>query len=438
MLTEDTFGLTQLSVPSFQDSARQSTESLPSLKSPRTQVQDRLRQTQSLVKLSFDALYTTRRHQLLPKAMELERSASVQDQLRVLETHVVGKIKAYNVLQSRRSNKEALLSHLNRELEGVKTGLPDLSPATSALQTLERKHQYAQRQFQRELDYTDVLRHKIVCLSRDIFKRQQPIYGLRKDLQQVKLRLHEGEADSLRISLESQSLWTTIHRTQEELRSQTDFHKLRLQDKFAHYRKRAEFVEFCERQQQQKDLETLIHQQEREVRQMGVAQRRAEALEAMVEASKVQLDQLQAYERQGETLARAASAGNLQAVLLYWQYLQDFADLLQVTVQQDSSKIEDLTAQLLFLRKELVDTTLGLNSEDTMSKTQLVALDRQLELKEKDIAGGMDRLSQRDSTIATARSRLEGLWRRLGEAEKEMSLSELMAHLEQRIAAMLD
>jgi len=442
MLTEETFGLTQLTVPSYsrQDSARQSSESLPSLKSPRTQVQDRLRQTQSLVKLSFDALYTTRRHQLLPKAMELERSASVQDQLRTLETHVVAKIKAYNVLQSRRSNKETLLSHLSKELEGLRNGLPDLSPATTALQDLDRKHQYAQRQFQREQDYTDVLHHKIVSLSRDIFKRQQPLYGLRKDLQQVKLRLHEGEADSLRVSLESQSLWTTIHRAQEELRIQADFHKVRLQDKVTHFRKRAEFVEFCERQQQQKALETLIHQQEREVRQMGAAQRRAEALEAMVEASKAHLDQLQAYEKQGETLARAASAGNLQAVLLYWQYLQDFADLLQVRVQQDSSRIEDLTAQLLFLRKELVNNTLGLNpnSDDSVSKAQLDALDQQLELKDKDITAGVAKLSQRDRTIASVRSRLEGLWKHLGETEKEVTLSELLADLERRIAVMLD
>ena len=160
----------------------------------------------------------------------------------------------------------------------------------------------------------------------------------------------------------------------------------------------------------------------------------------MVEASKAHLDQLQAYEKQGETLARAASAGNLQAVLLYWQYLQDFADLLQVRVQQDSSRIEDLTAQLLFLRKELVNNTLGLNpnSDDSVSNAQLDALDQQLELKDKDITAGVAKLSQRDRTIASVRSRLEGLWKHLGETEKEVTLSELLADLERRIAVMLD
>lgn len=435
MLAEETFLLTQLSAPSFsrQDSARQSSESLPSLKSPRTQVQDRLRDTQSLVKRSFDALYTTRRHQLLPKAMELERSASVQDQLRTLETHVVGKIKAYNALQSRRNSKEAMLGHLNRELEGLRSGVPDLSPATSAMEDVERKHQYAQRQFQRELDYTEVLEHKIVCLSRDIFKRQQPIYGLRKDLQQVKLRLHEGEADSLRISLESQSLWTTIHRKQEELHSQTDFHSHRLQDKVAYYRKRAEFVEFCERQQQQKELETLIHQREREMRQLTAAMAKSADLEEMAEASKAHLDKLHAYERQGETLARAASAGNLQAVLLYWHYLQDFAQLLQAIVLQNTSRIEDLRAKLLLLRTELVETTLGLNSENPVSKSQLFALDKRLESKEKDIAEKLARLTQREQSVAAVRSRLEYLWSCAGGQEKEMTVTELMECVEQQL-----
>lgn len=440
-MLDDMFSLTQ--VPSryqsfsLQDTPREVTRSLPSLKSPKSIVQNRLDKAQNSIKRNFDALYTVRREKLLPKAMEIERSSSVQDQLRTLETHVVAQTKVFNDLQNRRKAKETLLLHLQNELKGLLSNVPDLSPFYSSLEGVERQHQYAQHQLYKEFDYKEVLQHMLAMLSKELFQRQQPIYGLRKELQQLKIRLHEGETDALRVSLESQSLWTSIHRKKAELVTQTDFHQLKLQDKIAHFRKRAEFVEFYDRQVLQKDLESQINRNNREIRALYKEKWKAEKREERVGEFKKQQDALHEYERQAEVLIRAASTGNVQAVLTYWAYLQDYRDLLQTKVQQESSRSEELRQEVGLLRQELTETVLGFNSEPVLSKVELSGLERQLGTKEKDVSTGQSQLQHWDEMVASVYSRLEALCSHLGGSDREMSVTELLGSVEELLVARL-
>lgn len=456
-MLEDTFGLTQInersrfmlpSLPSQQSFSLQKSLSqnrLSDSSTPRVQkssstmlkVSDKLRDVQVDVKRSFDALYTTRRAQLLPKAMELERSDSVQDQMRTLENHVVALLKAYNELMNKRRSREALLETLRKELDRIANRDPDLTPAKTAAEDVKRRYEFALRQIDHETDYTEILDHMITDMQKNINKKAQPIYSLRRDLQQMKLRFHESEVDFLRVSLESRSLWNQIKRTEEEVRQQVEHHGHRMQEKVTHYRRRVEFVEFVQRQGDQKELEEQIRENERDTRRMEASKRLTERVEQMLESSKSHLEALQLYEKNSEVLSRAAHTGSIQQVIEYWQYLQDFRESLNARVEAGAERVEQLRTDVRFLTEERTSVRLDLSSDVTISPDELSDLRSLLDAKEKEVSKLMNKLRVWEQAVANIRGRLEGIWDKIAKEPAEMTLAELMRKVEDELVAKL-
>jgi len=454
-MSDETFRLTQLAdrsrftlpslnSPAFslrrsENSAEPSevgTSKLRKSSSTFARVSDKLGQVQLEVKRSFETLYTSRRNKLLPKAMELERSESVKDQLKALETHVVSLLKTYNELQNQRRAKEGLVSSLSKELENVLGREPDLTPVKSTALDVQRRYEIAMRQFERETDYEEMLDHMIVDRSKAISARVQPIYSLRKELQQLKLRFHESEVDYLRVSLDSRSQWNTIKRKEESLAQQKAHNKQRISDKMLHFRRRVEFVEFVTRQDGQKSLESQIQENEKDEGRMQRAKANAERIEHMLEDSKTQLDALHEYERHSEKLARAAHTGNIQQVIDYWAYLQDFESSLSKRAEACTSRISELRTQFKALSEERTSVRLSLDSDSPVTETELRKLQAVLERKEKDLEERVTKVGSRQLAIwrqatASVRGRLEGIWMMLGETIEEMSLMELLGRMEQ-------
>ena len=404
-MSEETFSLTQLAsrsrftLPSLnsppyshrrsENSAEPSeTGTAPKLRkssSTFARVSDKLNSVQLEVKRSFETLYTTRRNKLLPKAMELERSDSVKDQFQALESHVVGLLKTYNELQNQRRAKEVLVSSLSKELENVLNRDPDLTPIKTTAEDVNRRYEIAFRRIEKEIDYTEILDHMIVDRGKAISTRVQPIYGLRKELQQLKLRFHESEVDYLRVLMESKSLWNSIKRKEEAFEHQKAHNQQRINDKVLHFRRRAEFVEFVTRQDEQKSIETQIQSNEKDEQRMEHAKATAEHIEHMIEDSKTQLDALHEYERHSEKLARAAHTGNMQQVIDYWEYLQRFESSLSKRAEICTARIAELREQFKTLNEERTNVRLSLSPGNTVTETELRKLKGALEQKEKDL-----------------------------------------------------
>ena len=355
-------------------------------------VSDKLSAVQQDVKRSFDNLYSTQRIKLLPKAMELERSDSVKDQLRSLETYVVSLLKSFNELQNQRRAKEVMLTNLSKELENVLDREPDLTPIKTTAEEVNRRYEFTQRQIEREEDYTEVLDHVILERSRSISSKVQPIYSLRRELQQFKLRFHESEVDYLRVSLEAKSTWNMIKRNEEALNQQKNHNGLRIQEKILHFRRRAEFVELVQRQDGQKALEAQIKDNERDTRRMEKAKSESEGIEQMLDASKTHLEALREYERQSDKLSRAAHTGSIQQVIDYWQYLQSFQVSLTGRVESGTARIAELREEFKTLCEERTTMRLSLGPIDSVSPEELTKLREMLAFKEKEIADRMNKV----------------------------------------------
>ena len=401
-------------------------------------VSDKLNTVQVDVKRSFDQLYTSRRNKLLPKAMELERSESVKDQLRALETHVVSLLKSYNELQNQRRAKEALLKSQKKELENVLGREPDLTPIKATAEDVERRYMLALHQIDRESDYSEMLDHMIVDRGKSISARVQPIYGLRKELQQLKIRFHENEVDYLRVALESQSMWNTIKKKEEELAQQKIRNEHRINEKIMYFRRRTEFVEFVSRQDGQKVLEAQISENQRDTQRMEAAKSKAENIEQMLEDSKTQIDALHELERHSEKLSRAAHTGSIQQVIDYWTYLQQSEDNMSKRAEACIARIGELKAQVKVLLEERTSVQLRLDAGVGVSESELRKLQGVLEKKEKDLEERMAKVICRQlgiwtQTTARIRGRLEGILMLLGEPLEDFSLIDLLGKVEEKL-----
>ena len=353
--------------------------------SVRLKVQEKLVKVQEEVRSSFNLLYTSDRSQLLPKAMELERCESVKDQLRALETRAATLLKAYNSLQNKRREKDLLLAHLLHEQESIRPPYLTEEQASTATAEIDRKYAETLSLIDRETDYTSVLDHMIAENAKAITRKVQPIYHLRKELQQVKIRFHENEVDCLRISLDQKSIKNSIRRSEELLDTQKSHHGHKVEEKMLEFRRRKEFEEFVERQKGQKQLEELITDNEVATRRMEEARRAVQSAEEFVAASKSRLEMLSEYERETEKLSKAAHTSSIQQVLEYWDYLQSFGSNLQLQVDTGTQRVSSLRDELAALRTERTSVRLELEPAEALTRSQLTKLRALLELKEEKL-----------------------------------------------------
>jgi hypothetical protein len=185
--------------------------------------------------------------------------------------------------------------------------------------------------------------------------------------------------------MESKSLWNSIKRKEEAFEHQKAHNQQRINDKVLHFRRRAEFVEFVTRQDEQKSIETQIQSNEKDEQRMEHAKATAEHIEHMIEDSKTQLDALHEYERHSEKLARAAHTGNMQQVIDYWEYLQRFESSLSRRAETCTARIAELREQFKTLNEERTNVRLNLSPGNTVTETELRKLQGALEQKEKDL-----------------------------------------------------
>lgn len=371
---EETFSLTQVNehsrllLPSLtaphslerrkDSSLLSSSRSMNKSTTSTARVQERLSQVREDVKASFDLLYTSRRDLLLSKVMEMERTASVQDQLQALETQVVAQLKTYNALHSKRKKKQLLLRQYEQELVTLRSKETDTSPIQSTASSITKKYLQALSLREQEEDYTDILEHKIGETSKAIASLLQPVNRLRKELQQVKIRGHDVEVDFLRVSMESKSMKGSLERQEEELKQRKAHNDAKVQDRLLFFRRRAEFSEFMSRQRNQKAIETQIKALKTEAKYLENSKKTAEAAEFLIESSRGQLESLQSLERQTEKLSRAAHVSNIQQVVDYWAYLQAFSAELSAKVETGNSRVNGLRKELDILKEERMNTLL--------------------------------------------------------------------------------
>jgi hypothetical protein len=398
-------------------------------------VQERLSQVREDVKASFDLLYTSRRDLLLSKVMEMERTASVKDQLQALETQVVAQLKTYNALHSRRKKKQQLLRLYEQELSILQNKETDTSPIQSTAATISTKYSKALHLIDNEEDYTDTLEHMMGETSKAIARLLQPVNRLRKDLQQAKIRHHDLEVDFLRVSMESKSMKSSLERKEEELKQRKAHHNARIQERLQFFRRREEFSEFMSRQKDQKQIQTKIKELEIETNLLESVQKSTEAAELLVESSMEQLESLQSYERQTDKLSRAARVSSIQQVIDYWDYLQSFSAELSAKVEVGDRRVSDMREELGRLKDERMSVKLLLGDQD---QGQLSRLQEVLESKEERVVVRQEKvvimqLRLWEQAVAGIRSILEGLYVSAGGQAEEMDIEQLM----ERTAAQL-
>jgi len=321
-------------------------------------VQERLTQVREDVKASFDLLYTSHRDLLLSRVMEMERTASVKDQLQALETQVVAQLKTYNALHSRRKGKQHLLRQYEQELATLRNKEADTSPIQSTASSITKKYFQALNLREQEEDYTDVLDHMIGETSKAIASLLHPVNRLRKELQQVKIRCHDVEVDFLRASMEAKSMKVGLERQGEELKQRKAHNSAKMQERLQFFRRKAEFSEFMTRQKDQKSIESQIKSLETEAKRLESVQKSAEAAESLIESSREQLESLQSLERHTEKLSRAAHVSSIPQVIDYWVYLQAFQAELAGKVETGDSRVNALKAELDILKGERMNTLL--------------------------------------------------------------------------------